>query len=265
MPNAAQPPTAPLDAAQRRAKFPRGLIQPEGGFRFGADTLLLAAFAAARLKAPRSGHAGPSGLDLGCGCGAASIGLLLLAPTARLTGIDADPAMADAARRNAHALDLHARLDIVQGDVADHHAPAGLDFALANPPFRKHGTGRACPDPARDRARFEGPGGFAAFAACAAHRLRRGGTLFLVHLAERLPDILGELTAAGLAARELLPVQGHVDADPRLILLAANKGGSPTLALRRPLTLYDADGMLTPEAAIFCPHLTTNPRRGGPK
>ena len=55
------PPDA--DAAALRARFPRGLAQPEGGFRFGVDTLLLSAFAAARLK-PSRGGAPVTGLDM---------------------------------------------------------------------------------------------------------------------------------------------------------------------------------------------------------
>lgn len=253
------------DAALRRSRFPRGLAQPRDGFRFGADTLLLSAFAAARLKKSRPGHPGPAGLDLGCGCGAAGIGLLLLSPEPRLTGVDADAGMAAAARENTRGLGLETRLDIAHADVADYHAPALLDFALANPPFRKHGTGRVCADPARERARFEGPGGFTAFAACAARNLRRGAPLFLVHLAERLADVAGGLADAGLAMREILPVQGRADADPRLILIAAAVGGRPTLTLRRPLVLYDAQSALTEEALAFCPHLSANPRRGGGK
>jgi tRNA1(Val) A37 N6-methylase TrmN6 len=260
---AAQPPHAPShDAATRRARFPRGLAQPAGGFRFGADTLLLATFAAQALKAPKPGAA-LAGLDLGTGCGAASIGLLLLRPELplRLTGIDTGPEMVAAAEENARALGLAEHFTPVLADAREHRAPVPCDFALANPPFRVPGTGRACPDENRDRARFEGPGGFAAFAACAGRNLRRGGTLFLVHLAERLPELLAGLAAAGLNTRRLLPVQGRTDAEARLVLLAAVRGGGTGLALLRPLVLYGPDNALTPEALAFCPPLAANPRR----
>lgn len=251
------------DAAQRRALFPRGLAQPAGGFRFGADTLLLAAFAAANLKPGRVGQT-LAGLDLGCGCGAAGLGLLLLRPDLglRLTGIDTGPEMVGCAAKNAQDLDLAAQYAPLPTDVRDWRAPApGLDFALANPPFRVPGTGRGCPDPDRDRARFEGPGGFAAFAACAGKNLRRGGQLFLVHLAERLPGLICTLAAAGLETRRLLPVQGRADAPPRLALILAVRGGGAGLGLDCPLILYDAQGSLTPQAAAFCPHLAANPSR----
>ena len=154
------------DAAARRALFPRGLLQPEGGFRFGVDTLLLSAFAHRQLKA----DAALTGLDLGCGCGAAAFGLLLLPgrQALALTGVDLDPHMARAAALNAQALGLAERFQASTLDVEAFAAPAPAHFALCNPPFRVPDSGRPCPDQRRQAARFEGPGGFAAFARCAA-------------------------------------------------------------------------------------------------
>lgn len=248
------------DAAARRARFPRGLSQPEGGFRFGADTLLLAAFAHANLK-----HGTPlNGLDMGTGCGAASLGLLLLRPQERLrlTGIDTGPEMLDAAEKNAAALGLAEAFEPLLADVQDYRPTGpGLDFALANPPFRVPGTGKGSPDSGRNRARFEGPGGFAAFAACAGRSLRPRAPLFWVHLAERLPELICALAAVGLVTRRVLPVQGHAGQPPRLVLIMAVRGGGAGLALECPLALYGPGGELSPEALAFCPHLAANPAR----
>ncbi len=250
--------------AARRALFPRGLVQPEGGFRFGADTLLLSAFAHRQLK-PR---AALCGLDLGCGCGAASFGLLVLPGREGLdiTGIDVNPAMTDAARQNALALGLADRFRAWTGDADDcstHDFPiqGPAHFALCNPPFRIPETGRACPNQAKQLARFEGPGGFAVFARCAARRLRRGGSFFLVHLAERLPELFQHLTQAGLHPRRLLPVQGRSGGPIRIALAQAVSGQGRTLVLEPPLVLYDEAHRLTPEAERFCPHLGANPDR----
>lgn len=59
-----------------RALFPRGLHQPQDSYRFGADALLLAAFAAESL-ASLPGTAPRKVAELGSGCGAALLGLCL--------------------------------------------------------------------------------------------------------------------------------------------------------------------------------------------
>lgn len=262
-------PQTPFTAARRKL-FPRGLTQPAQGFRFGADTLLLSAFAARALPAVKAqGAKALTGLDLGTGCGAASFGLLLLRPDLELTltGLDSGPEMVDAATENARALGFEARFRAELADVRDFRRPGpgpGFDLALANPPFRKPGTGRASPDQARNRARFEGPGGMGAFAVCAARNLRPRGRLFVVHLAERLPELLRVLEDSGLAPRRALPVQGRTGQAPRLVLLECLRGVCPGFALLAPLALYAVDGGLTPEAAAFCPPLAVNPRRAGP-
>lgn len=281
--------------ALARQRFPRGLAQPAGGFRFGADTLLLAAFAARHLPRPKTaapstssapahitGQAHITGLELGIGCGAASLGLLLLRPDLdlRLIGIDTGPEMVAAARRNAEALDFSARLRVEEADVRTFRWPGqarsgdgtspeegigngrGAHLVFSNPPFRLPGTGRAAATPEKDRARFEGPGGFAAFAQCAARSLRPGGLFCLMHLAERLPGLLRGMQDVGLGPELLLPVQGATGKPARLVLLLARCGGRGGLVLEPPLALYGPDGALSPEAEAFCPFLSTNSRRG---
>lgn len=62
-----------------RALFPRGLHQPQDSYRFGADALLLAAFAAESL-ASLSGTVPRKVAERGSGCGAALLGLCLRLP-----------------------------------------------------------------------------------------------------------------------------------------------------------------------------------------
>ena len=250
----------------RRDLFPRGLAQPGEGFRFGADTLLLAAYAARHLPAKASAKRTIlTGLELGCGCGAASLGLALLRPELPLhiTGIDTGPEMVDAANQNAATLGFDSSFHALAADVRDYRwlSKRGANFVLANPPFRLPGTGRRAATPEKDRARFEGPGGFVAFAHAAARCLRTGGLFFLVHLAERLPDLLRDLQEAGLAPECLQPVQGNAGTQARLVLIQARQGGHCTLTLEPALVLYDQDATLSHQAATFCPFLTTNPHR----
>lgn len=253
-----------IDDARRL--FPRGLRQPPEGFRFGADALLLASFAAA-LPGERV-------LDLGTGCGPAGLGLLLARNDAATTvlGLDKDPAMTEAANANAASLGFAARFAANRCDVRDiRDAPLvpaqGFDLALANPPYRDPGSGRRAATPTRDAARFTTDGGLPAFAAAAAYALRTGGALALVHLAERLAHIVTTLGAAGLEVKRLLPVAARREAPARQILLLARRGGKPGLRLDPPLALYEGTGeatRLTEAALLFCPFLACNAKAAPP-
>lgn len=245
-----------------RQRFPRGLKQPEQGFRFGADTLLLGAFARSQAAKAAAGAGPARGLEIGVGCGAASFALQLRQTGAvpHITGIDIEVEMVEAARVNAKLLGLDGCFQAELCAASEHAASRPYDFALANPPFREPGTGRVCVQE-RAWARFEGAGGLAEFTACAARNLRQRGRFFLLHLAERLAGVLRALEDAELAPKRVLPVQGHTGQAPRLVLVEAVRGAGTGLALEAPLTLYDEGGSLTPQALEFCPYLGANPRR----
>ncbi len=249
-----------MTVEEARRLFPRGLAQPEGGFRFGADALLLACFAA-----PSPGR---RVLDLGTGCGPAGLGLLLARndDATAVLGLDKDPDMARAAAANAELLGLSARFTALCRDVREIRdeplAPAqGFDLVLANPPYRAPSSGRRAATPGRDAARFETDGGLPAFAAAAAYALTTGGLLALVHLAERLAHVTTVLAAAGLEIKRLLPVAARHGAPARQMLVLARRNGRPGLRLEAPLALYEGAGpatRLSAEALRFCPFLACN-------
>lgn len=246
------------DAA--RQSFPRGLAQPEGGFRFGADALLLACFAA---QVP-----GKRALDLGTGCGPAGLGLLLARNDRETTvlGLDKDPAMVEAARQNADRLGLTDRftarlLDVREIRGNEETPAASFDLVLANPPYRHPGSGRRPEDLLRDAARFETDGGLAAFAAAASHVLADKGRFICVHLAERLAHVIALLAANNLETKRILPVAPRRDAPAKQILVLARKNGRPSLRLDAPLALYEGTGTdtrLSDAALRFCPFLACN-------
>ncbi len=251
------PEPSPVTAA--RTHFPRGLAQPAGGFRFAADSLLLAAFARP-LKRGRV-------LDLGCGCGVVGLAYLLRQAPAdlRLTGLDSDPAMLAAAVENAARLGLAATL--VEADLAAPGAGAlpnqGFDLALANPPYHALGRGRVTPKTAAVTARFQAGAGFAEFAAAAARAVKTRARAAFVAPAENLTGLLAALAAAGLAPKRLRLVHGRMSAPARLCLVEAVRGGRPGLAVEPPLVLYAGlNQELTAEALDFCPFLACNSRRG---
>jgi tRNA1Val (adenine37-N6)-methyltransferase len=234
----------------RRDAFPRGMVQPEGGYRFSLDSLLLACFARAGRE--------QVGIDLGCGCGVVGLALLLRQPGLRLTGVDIDPESVRVAGLNAVNLHYADRYAPVLSDVAQWRPERVVDFVVANPPYRPLGRGRVSQGESRTVARFESRGDFALFARCAAVALRTRGRFTFVHLPERLPEILDGLARAGLAPKRLRLVYGRPGQEARMALVESVKAGKPGLRVEPPLFLHIGSGRqtrLTDEAVEFCPFL----------
>ena len=242
---------------KRRDFFPRGLVQPESGYRFSLDSLLLACFA----------HAGrrQTGVDIGCGCGVVGIGMVLRQPDLRIVGIDVNADSIKAAEENRANLHLIDKLTFQQADVDDWRPDKVVDFVVANPPYRVLGTGRASRGEDRKAARFEERGTFAGFARCAAVALKTRGRFAFVHLPERLPELLAVLTDNGLAAKRLRLVHGRVDETARMVLVETVKAGASNLKVEPPLVLHEGKGertKMTRQALDFCPFLACNAREG---
>lgn len=252
-------PDGPHTAADRaREYFPRGLEQPEAGFRFSMDALLLASFpdiSGVRAVA-----------DLGCGCGVVGLGLQLRradAPPA-VTGIDLDPGMIACARANAARLGLADRYTAVDADVAavrgaDALRPESADLVVCNPPYRDPASGRRSPDPGRDAARFEASAPIAAFVAAAAYLLQNRKRACFIGLAERVDALLADCAASRLAPKRLRFVHSRPHDPARLVLAECVKNGGPGLTVEPPLVLYGSGGRLSADALRDCPFLECNP------
>ncbi len=234
--------------------------QPDKGFRFSVDALLLASYVPPG-KWKRA-------LDLGTGCGAVALGLLLRHGEDKwVTAVDMLPEMLECAAGNAKLLGFQDRMTVRGVDVTDRTAlrealgTQSVDIVLANPPYRATGHGRVSQGAARASARFEIRAGLAEFCAAAAFCLKNKGRLYLVYLAERMAEAISCLVSHGLEPKRLRPVYGSMGQDARLLLLEACKQGRPGLTLESPLILYQGEGAersCTAEALRFCPFLACN-------
>ncbi|SMP76055.1 tRNA1Val (adenine37-N6)-methyltransferase [Desulfonatronum zhilinae] len=265
------------DPNPHRRSFPRGLVQPKQGFRFSIDALLLACFAAGRQHRKV--------IDLGTGCGVISLGLLLIDPKERspgesfhVLGVDSNREMVAAAQANTEKLDFGTRFTPVIGNVAAMNEipgfrPGSFDAVLCNPPYRPVGHGRMPSNPAKQSAMFETGTRIEDFLKAASLALATRGRLYMVHLPEHLPRLLGHLAAANLAPKRLRLVHPHQNKPASLLLLETRKGGNPGLSVEAPLILYHRDRSpaghvvhrTTAEALEFCPFLASNNSRPASK
>jgi release factor glutamine methyltransferase len=211
------------------------LVAPPGVFHPRADTWLLAE-AAAREPALRDGDV----LDLCTGSGAIAV-VAARRGARRVTAVDASRRAVVTARLNG--LLNGARIRARRGDLFAPLAGERYDLVVANPPYVPAASD-ALPRRGRERAWDAGRDGRALIdriCAEAPARLRRGGTLLLVHSSVcGEQSTLDRLTQAGLEAGvavrspgPLGPIlSGRADELERRGLLAAGARHEELLVIR---------------------------------
>jgi tRNA1(Val) A37 N6-methylase TrmN6 len=218
------------------------LVQPARGYRAGLDAALLAAACDAR--------AGERVIEPGCGAGAALLAAAARRPAAHFTGVERDRQALALARENIAQNGLQARVDAVAGDVAQGFRALSLapfDAALANPPFFDDPGALRGPAPERKGA-WLADDGLAAWLAFLLKAVREGGTITVIHRADRLGDLLAGLApkAGSFQAR---PVHPFADEPAKRVLVRSVKTGKAPLKLLPALVLHDrAGGKHTDEA-----------------
>ncbi len=221
------------------------LLQPARGYRVAVDAVLL-------------GAAIPAGadervIDVGCGVGAAALCLLARLESAGVTdlkviGLELQPHLAELARRNAERNGFNECLEIVTGDVAA--PPQGLgtfDHVMTNPPYLPAARADPPPDRSKALATVESTADLAGWMTFCLKVLRPGGTLSLVHRADRQTEIVDLLRphAADIAILPLLPQEG---AAAKRLLLRLRQGRGGEVRMLPAMILHHTGGEYTPAA-----------------
>ena len=211
------------------------LLQPMRGYRAGTDAALLAAAC----------DAGPGErvVDVGCGPGAALLAAAWRRAGSSFTGLERDPAALVLAERNIRLNLLEERVEVCLADVGGRFPGLGLapfDAALANPPFFDDPAALRGPLPER-RGAYLADGGLSAWTKFLLKAVREGGTITVIHRADRLADLLA-LLGKGAGSFRIRPIQPFADAPAKRILVRAVKTGKAPLVLLAPLVLHDREG-----------------------
>ena len=211
------------------------LRQPPRGYRAGLDAALLAAACDARD--------GARVIEAGCGAGGALLAAAARRPGARFTGVERDSAAVRLAQENIALNGMADRVEVVEGDVALRFAGLGLepfDAALANPPFFDDPDALRGPAAER-RGAWMADDGLEAWVGFLSKAVREGGTITLIHRADRLADILA-LLAPKAGSIQILPIHPFADEPAKRVLVRAIKTGKAPLRLLPALVLHDREG-----------------------
>jgi len=218
------------------------ICQPKQGFRSGLDAVLLAASV--------RGMAREHVLEVGAGAGVASLCLARRVRELAVTGLEIDPDLAQLANRNAVQNGLASAVRFEAGSLED--APASIartSFAhvFANPPYMEEGAAMPARDPGRMIARLGPQGVLDAFADFCLRRAESGGSVTLIHRADRLSRLLTAFEEK-LGAIKVFPLWPRLGVAAKRVIVSGRKGSRAPLTLCAGLVLHGEGNAFTPEA-----------------
>lgn len=232
------------------------LRQPAFGYRAAIDPVLLAAAIPA--------DPGETVLDVGTGVGAASLCLALRVANIRITGIEIQRELVRLAQENVSLNGLEDCVEVLLGEVQrppPRLAPGSFDHVMANPPYFEAEKGQTSPEPAKAAANMEGEADLAAWLRCCLTMARPGGTVTVIHRADRLNELLTLLTAKA-GAIVVFPLWAHdpfdntasTKAGAKRVIVQARVGSRTPLRLAGGIILHHTDGRFTALAEAVLRH-----------
>jgi len=219
------------------------IIQKNDGFCFGIDSVLLSDFA-------RKIKNNSKVLDLGTGTGI--LGILLCAKTnlKQITGIEIQKDIADMATRSIQLNNLQGKFDILNCNIKDIDKLLKIDSydaIVTNPPYKKPNSGKINENKTKLISRHEIEANLDDFIRISFKMLKDKGTLYMVHRAERIVDILSTMRKYKMEPKRIRFVYSNKNSESKLVLLEATKNAKPFVKIERPLYVYNENGDYTQE------------------
>ena len=219
----------------------RKIIQNTKEFCFSIDAVLLAHYP--------DYHKNWRVFDLGTGTGV--MPLLIADGVKEIHALEINPVMADLAKRNVELNQLADKIFVQAGDyrqIRELYPPESFDCVIANPPYRPVNQGLLSSLDGVAKARHELTATLNDVVQAARYLLRFRGKFAMVHLPERLGEIVVALHANQMEIKRLQLVQPKADKPSNLMLLEAVVGGVPGgMKAEIPLIVHNDDGSYTDE------------------
>lgn len=218
------------------------VIQHENEFCFSLDAILLSHFVTVRPEVRV--------VDLGTGTGVIAF-LLTARGAGHVTGLELNPTTADMAARSVLLNQLEGKVSILRGDlcrVKELLPSEGYELVVSNPPYRPVKGGYLSSNDNVAKARHEVTATLQDVIHAARYLLKyRRGRFAMVHLPERMAEILTAMSQAGIEPKRLRLVYSSLDKEPVMLLVEGVKGAKPGLRVLPPLVVYKPDGSYSHE------------------
>jgi tRNA1Val (adenine37-N6)-methyltransferase len=219
------------------------LQQPQSGYRFGTDAVLLAASTPSCQRL----------LDLGCGVGAVMLQILHHQPHCQAIGVEIAPDMAKLASQNLVQNNLCERGQIICADATDKTLLSTLgqfDMVVSNPPYYPASQNQAADQTqSRNLARTQKDGDLALWLKNANRLLKPKGMLRVIYPANQLRELLAAWPR-GIGAVRIIPIWSKLGEPAKRVIVQGIKGNrNPQNLLEFGLILHEDDGSYTTQAA----------------
>lgn len=219
------------------------VLQKIDSFRFGMDSVLLAAFAA--------GKAARRIFDIGTGSGVIPLLMSARMPGASFDAVEIQPSIADMARRSFGMNGLGGRVRVMCADartlpgLSEDIRAGAYDLVTCNPPYERPGAAMESLDPSEGTARMALTLSTDDVAAAASRLLRTGGRLCMVSRAGDFLSVCDAMRARSIEPKRVRFVYGRTDKSAYLFLIEGIRNARPGLVVMPPLTAHNADGSET--------------------
>jgi len=216
------------------------LYQPDGGYCYNSDSILLYGFISALNPKGRL-------LDVGTGCGI--VGLLVGRDCdVRLEGIEKQSIYGEFARRNAAINKIDYLLH--EGDFAEFCDERGYDWIVSNPPFYHEGSARSTNQMVH-QARYNIHLPIEIFARKIAKLLTPKGQMAICYDARQFVQLCRAFEDAGLRVVNVQFVHSKWDRPSTLVLIHAKKNSKSTTNVLPPLITFEDEKYTPAVQAIY--------------
>ncbi len=207
------------------------LYQPENGYFYNSDSILLYGFIA-RFRLKRKV------LDIGAGCGI--VGLLTAQefPDIALEAVEKQPIYAQFARRNAHINGIGYTLH--EGDFLELGGHGSYDWIVSNPPFYHEGSAR-CDNAMIHQARYNIHLPIEALAIKIAKLLTSKGEAVICYDARQFAPLCGAFERSGLRVCTVQFVHSKKDRPSTLVMVHLKKNSRSLASILPPLIVFEDD------------------------
>lgn len=218
------------------------IIQNEKEFCFGIDAVMLANFAKSGIK--ENSYV----VDLCTGTGIIAILLSGKTKAKKILGVEIQEKIVKMTKKSVEMNNIGDRVEIICKDLKKlkDDVPSGtVDAITVNPPYQAKNTGIVNERDSKTIARHEISCTLEDIIIESARELKSGGSLYMVHKAERLVDVLFYMRKYKLEPKRIRFVHPNENTAPNLILVEGVRSGRPFLKVEKPLYVYKDDGDYT--------------------